>query len=205
MVVESCAASKMVSPILDALSGFSLQQHNSFLEGSLDRKVFPEGMTLMDLPHVKGDCCSKLFDTEGVATKEGPIIENGVVKEYFLSTYIAAKMGLKPTVADFTRPKLLPWPKAGTGLEDMMKLCGKGILVSEFNGGNSNAATGDFSYGIEGFWFEDGKIVKPVSEMLITGNFLKLWEGFLASADDARKCMSKLIPTLAFSNVDFSG
>ena len=205
MVVECSAASRMISPILDALNGFSLQQHNSFLDGSLGKKVFPEGMTLMDLPHIKGDCCSKLFDAEGVATREGPIIEKGVVKEYFLSTYTAGKMGLEPTVAEYTRPKLLPWPETGTGCADLLKKCGSGILVREFNGGNCNSATGDFSYGIEGFWFENGKILKPVGEMLVTGNFLTLWKNFVAAADDPRKCMSKLIPTLAFSNVDFSG
>ena len=89
--------------------------------------------------------------------------------------------------------------------QDLMDLCGSGILVTDFNGGNSNTATGDFSYGIEGFLFENGKIVKPVSEMLVTGNFKQLWQGLLGIADDARSCMSKLIPTLAFSNVDFNG
>ena len=86
-----------------------------------------------------------------------------------------------------------------------MKLCGNGILVTGFNGGNSNPSTGDFSYGIEGFLFEDGRIVKPVSGMLVTGNFLSLWNNFIASADDSRPYMSKLIPTLAFCNVEFNG
>jgi len=86
-----------------------------------------------------------------------------------------------------------------------MKMCGDGILVTDFNGGNSNPVTGDFSYGIEGFLFKDGKISRPVSGMLVTGNFLNLWKGLIAAGDDARACMSKLIPTLAFADVDFSG
>lgn len=47
--------------------------------------------------------------------------------------------------------------------------------------------------------------MRPVSEMLMTGNFITLWQNLVAVADDARTCLSKLIPTLAFSNVDFSG
>lgn len=86
-----------------------------------------------------------------------------------------------------------------------MKQCGSGIYVTAFNGGNSNSATGDFSYGVEGFLFENGRIVRPISEMLMTGNFISLWADVIAVADDARTCLSKLIPTLAFSNVDFSG
>ena len=41
--------------------------------------------------------------------------------------------------------------------------------------------------------------------MLVTGNFLKLWDGLIAAGDDARPCMSKLIPTVGFAGVDFSG
>ena len=51
---------------------------------------------------------------------------------------------------------------------------------------------------------QGGKRVHPVREMLITGNFLTLWNNLLAAADDARPCLSKLVPTLAFANVDFS-
>ena len=40
--------------------------------------------------------------------------------------------------------------------------------------------------------------------MLITGNLLTLWNSLVAAGDDPRLCKSKLIPTLAFENVDFS-
>ncbi len=205
MVVASDVASKFVSPLLRALNAYSIQQNDSFLTGSLGKQVFPEGLTINDVPAIKGQTCSKLFDSEGVATMEGPVIEKGRVMEYFVNTYMAGKMGVEPTVEDATRPRLEPWPEAGLDQEAIMKKCGDGILVTEFNGGNSNSATGDFSYGIQGFLFKGGAIVRPVSEMLVTGNLLTLWQGFIAAGSDARSCMSKLIPTLAFSNVDFSG
>ena len=204
MVIDSEVASKMVSPILRALNGFAIQQNNSFLMDSLGTKLFPESMTIMDCPHIKGRTCSKLFDSEGVATTEHAIIEKGVIKEYFINSYMSRKLGMPQTTEDATSPKLMP-TIPGAGRDSIMKMCGSGILVTDFNGGNSNSVTGDFSYGIEGFLFKDGVAVRPVSEMLVTGNFLKLWDGFIASGDDARDCMSKLIPTLAFANVDFSG
>jgi PmbA protein len=108
-------------------------------------------------------------------------------------------------VEDATRPKVLPWPCPGLDCAAILRRCGSGILVTDFNGGNSNPVTGDFSYGIEGYLFEDGRIVRPVSEMLMTGNFLALWSRLLAAGDDARPCQTKLVPTLAFSEVDFSG
>ena len=36
----------------------------------------------------------------------------------------------------------------------------EGILVTGFNGGNSNPATGDFSVGVEGFYVKNGEIIQ---------------------------------------------
>ena len=203
LIVDSECASKLLTPVLNALGGSSLQQKNSFLTDSLGKKLFPENLTVMDLPLTKGDTGCRLFDSEGVATRERAIIDKGVVSIYFLNTYIAGKMSMEPTVEDATRVKVLPVGGCKTQA-DVLRKAGDGILVTGFNGGNSNSATGNFSYGIEGFLVKDGKIVHPVREMLITGNFLTLWGNLLAAAEDARPCLSKLIPTLAFKDVDFS-
>jgi PmbA protein len=114
-------------------------------------------------------------------------------------------MGMAPTVEDATRPRVMPWPEAGLDREAIMRMCGDGILVTGFNGGNSNAATGDYSFGIEGFEFKEGRITHPVREMLMTGNLITLWNSLLAAGDDARRCLSRLTPTLAFEAVDISG
>nr|MCR5352285.1 TldD/PmbA family protein [Bacteroidales bacterium] len=204
-VIEAEMASKVVSPLLRALSGYSIQQHNSFLMDSLGRQVLPAGLTMMDVPRIPGQTCSKFFDSEGVATVEAPIVEQGVVKEYFINTYMSHKMAVEPTVEDATRPRVLPWPVAGLDRDAILRRVGSGILVTDFNGGNSNPVTGDFSYGVEGYLFEDGRIVRPVSGMLMTGNFLSLWSRLVAAGDDARPCQTKLVPTLAFEAVDFSG
>ena len=212
MVVDTSVASRLVSPILTALNSASIQQKMSFLEDAKDTRIFHEGMTLMDLARTPGKNGSRLFDTEGVATKDAPIIENGVVKQYFTNTYQSLKMGIEPTVEDISRPCLMPYIKGEdlqsgekeVSLTDILKLAGNGILVSGFNGGNCNPVTGDFSFGIEGFAFSKGKITHPVREMLITGNIVELWNGLLAAGSDARPSSRWQIPTLAFENVVFS-
>ena len=203
LVVDTECASKLLTPVLNALGGFSLQQKNSFLDGSLGKKLFPECLNIWDQPLDKGQTGSRLFDSEGVATREAPIIENGTVKQYFLNTYIAAKMGMEPTVEDVTRVVVKPVGGCKT-LQDVLDKAGDCIYVTGFNGGNSNSATGNFSYGIEGFMVKGGKIAFPVREALMTGDFITLWNSILAAAEDARPCMSKLIPTLAFRNVAVS-
>ncbi|MCQ2141125.1 MAG: TldD/PmbA family protein [Bacteroidales bacterium] len=205
MVVDSECSSRLLTPVLNALSGHSVQQKNSFLLDSVGKKVFGDGMTVMDMCRTHGETGSRLFDTEGVATTEHAIISSGTVNEYFINTYIAGKMGVKPNIEDAIRPKVMPWPKPGMDREALMKLCRNGILVTGFNGGNTNSTTGDYSFGIEGFAFKDGKITHPVREMLITGNLVTLWNSIIGVGDDARLCKSKLTPSLAFEGVDFSG
>lgn len=87
---------------------------------------------------------------------------------------------------------------------DILDLCGSGILVTDFNGGNCNSATGDFSYGVSGFLFENGKITSPIDSMLITGNMTDLWSNLLAAGSDPVPGMSRQVPTLAFKDVTFN-
>lgn len=212
MVVDRNTATRLVSPIFTALNASSIQQKMSFLEESLGTKVFSEGMTIMDMSRTPGKSGSRLFDTEGVATKNAPIIENGVVKQYFVNTYMAGKTGFSPTIEDISRPCLMPYLKGkdltdmekDLSLENILRSCGNGIYVTGFNGGNCNPVTGDFSFGVEGFAFSRGKITHPVREMLITGNIMELWNNLIAAGNDARECARWQIPTLAFENVSFS-
>ena len=201
IVVDSECASKFLTPMLSALGGYAVQQKNSFLLDKVGQAVFPERLTILDCPRTPGQTGSRLYDSEGVATQEFPIIDKGVITRYFINTYIAGKTGMTPTIEDATRPKVVPFGGCKTR-DDLLRKMGSGILITGFNGGNSNTSTGDFSYGIEGFAFEDGHITHPVREMLVTGSFIDLWNHLVATADDARLCMSKLIPTLAFENID---
>lgn len=219
MVVDGNVASKLLSPIVDALSCMSIQQNMSFLCDSLGKRIFPEGLNLYDYARAKYKAGAKWFDTEGAATKNLALIENGVVKNYFTNTWAANKTGMERTNTDISRPVLKKWLSGSLtkgkevlqsegkrlSLTTIIGLCGDGIYVTDFNGGNCNSVTGDFSFGVAGFVFEDGKIGKPIREMLITGNILDLWNALLAVGDDARDCGGAWrLPSLAFASVNFS-
>ena len=204
MVLDATIAGRMLSPVMGALNGFMIQQNDSFLSDSIGTKIFSEGLSVYDYPRMKGKTGSCYYDGEGVATKDGPVIENGVVKTYFINTYIANKMGIEPTKERATHLTLKAWPESGLDKDKILKMCGDGIYVTGFNGGNHNSATGDFSYGIEGNIIRDGALAEPVSGMLVTGNMIELWSNLIAVGEDAPDHMSNLIPTLAFKNVDFN-
>lgn len=208
VVVMAKCASRLIGPIISALDGNSMQQKLSFLQDSMGKQLFPESFNLYDDATRKGRAGSRLFDTEGVAVHEGPIIEKGVVKRYFVNSYCAKKTGMEPTVEGPSRPCVLPFicnsDKKEISLEDIMRECGEGIVVSGFNGGNCNPANGDFSFGIEGYAFENGKITHPLEEALMTGNMLELWGNFKAAGSDALAQARWQIPSLAFGNVDIN-
>ena len=226
MVVDGNVGSRLLSPIISALNASGIQQKMSFLCDSRGQRLFSEGLSLTDMARERGKAGARLFDSEGVATTNLPLIENGVVKNYFVNTYMANKTGLEPTVEDISRPVLMSWaseslleefaevvntavPDLESGkkvlsLKDILRGCGDGIYVTEFNGGNCNPVTGDYSFGVSGFRFREGKIGRPFREMLITGNILELWNSLLAVGDDARECGRWRLPTTAFDGVNFS-
>ena len=202
MVVEQQRTGQLLGPMLNALYGSSLQQKDSFLLDKLGTKVASGLFTLRDEPHVVGANGSRYFDNEGVATRPMTIFDKGVLQTYFVDTYNAKKMSVAPTISSPSRLVLEPGSKDLDGLVADVE---QGILVTGFNGGNSNSTTGDFSYGIEGFLIENGKLTQPVNEMNVTGNFIDLWGSLVDVGNDPQPNRSWLVPSLVFDGVNFSG
>lgn len=202
MVVDPMNSSNLVGPMLSALYGSSLQQKDSFLLDKLNTKVGADKLNLVDEPHTIGANGARYFDNEGVSTERRPIFENGILKTYFIDTYNSKKMGVAPTI---NSPSLLVLQPGNKDVDGLVADVQKGILVTGFNGGNSNSSSGDFSYGIEGFLIENGKLTQPISEMNITGNMITLWSSLAAVGNDPRMSSSWRIPSLVFDGVDFSG
>ncbi|MEN8226615.1 MAG: TldD/PmbA family protein [Bacteroidota bacterium] len=202
MIVENKQAGRALSPIIQALNGSAIQQKQSFLIDMIGEKIGSDLMTITDDPFIVSGRGSRLFDGEGMATKKRSVIENGVLKTYFIDTYYGKKLGMEPNSGSTTNLVFKPGEKE---LEGLLAEIDRGILVTGFNGGNSNPVTGDFSYGIEGFLVEKGKLVQPVAEMNITGSYKQLWKDLVAVGSDVDPSRSWRLPSLVFDNVDFSG
>ena len=220
MILESPCAGNFLQPILNAMNGQALQQRTSFLFGKLGEQVLSPLVNIVDDPLQPGTRGASLFDYDGVATQRRELFTNGCLQTYFIDTPMGKKLGMEPTTQGIhrlimTAPSPLPlWgsasiplPRRSTALPQRGSGEGAGpsILVTDFNGGNCDPVTGNFSYGIEGFLIEDGAIVQPVSGMNITGNMLEVWQRLSHIADDADPWETELIPTLTFEDVAFSG
>jgi len=202
MLLDNTTASRLFSPLIGAMYGTALQQKNSFLLDKLGKQITSDKLTIIDTPHLVRAFGSRWFDGEGVATQDRIIIDKGVLQTYFIDTYNSKKLNVAPTIAS---PSVLQASLGQRGFSDICKSIEKGIWVTGFNGGNCNSTTGDFSYGIEGFLIEKGIATVPVSEMNITGNMLDLWANLAEIGNDPRESSSWRLPSLLFSDVNFSG
>ncbi len=202
MIVENKMAGQPLRPLISALNGGSIQQKQSFLIGMKGEKIGSDLMTIVDDPFIVSGRGSRLFDNEGMATEKRSVVENGILKTFYIDTYYGRKLEMEATSGSTTNLVFKPGEKS---LEGLVADIDRGILVTGFNGGNSNGATGDFSFGIEGFLVERGKLVQPVAEMNITGNFKELWNNLVAVGSDVDLSRSWRLPSLVFDKVDFSG
>jgi len=202
-VLENTCARSLVSTLMEALNGSALQQRNSFLNDSLGKQLFPAGMTICDRPHIPGMTGSTWYDAEGIATADRNIITEGRVDTYFLGTYYARKMGMPVTTQSPAACRFLN--DSGLDCAALMRRIGRGILITGFNGGNCNPLTGDFSYGVEGFLFENGEKIHPIKEMNFSGNMMSLWAQLRMVGNDPRHHARWQIPSLAFGGCSFSG
>jgi len=202
MVLENTTARRALSPLFSALSGRSLQQRQSFLEGKKGEQVLSELATVTDDPLIPGGFGSRLYDSEGIAAKRMPVFDDGVLANYFIDTYYGKKLQMAPTTRRSSNVVLAPGKLSA---EQILEEVGEGILVTSFLGGNSDPTTGDYSFGIRGHRIVSGRIGAPVSEMNITGNLLQLWSNLTHVGNDPHPYSSTLVPTLAFADIQFSG
>lgn len=202
VVIENRVAANLLSPLYDSLLGSSLYQKQSFLIGKLGKPVASEILTAIDDPHIPSAPGSRLFDDEGLKAVRRPIIEKGVLRDYYIDTYYGKKLGMKPNSGSSSNVVF----ETGTrNLDELIAFMKNGVLITGFIGGNCNGSTGDFSYGIEGFYIENGQIVHPVNEMNIAGNMNQFWFNLKELGNDVRENDSIRLPSLRFEGVQLSG
>lgn len=202
MIIENRSARRLMGMLISPLSGGSLQQRRSFLEGKLGERIGADPLTLIDDPHVPGGMGSQLFDDEGMTARRRVLIEGGILKSYLIGGYYARKLGVEPTGGGTSN---LIMAYGSRSPEQMIGDIKKGIWVTGFLGGNSNSTSGDFSVGIIGQYIENGVLVHPVNEMNISGNLADIFSKLVEVGNDPYTSSSWRLPTLSFADIDFSG
>ncbi|EYF02525.1 TldD/PmbA family protein [Chondromyces apiculatus] len=202
VAVDSRVAGNLLRRMLNPLSGGSLQQKRSFMEGKLGKTIGSRLLTIDDDPLLPRGLGSRLYDGEGLTARKRPLFEDGVLKSYCIDVYYGRKLSMAPTSGSFSNVTWKPGTKSQAELLADMK---NGVLITGWLGGNSNDTTGDFSLGFKGFAVRGGKIAEPIAEMNLSGNHLETWKKLAAVGNDPYVYASFRTPTLIFDGLQIAG
>lgn len=212
VIFENRVAIQVLSPLLGAISGPSVARGTSFLKDRLGQPVMAKGATLIDDPFRPRGLGSTPFDDEGVAVVRKAIVEDGVLTTWLLNAASAAQLGLASTghasrglagPAGVSTHNLHLEP-GERDLDGLMADAGRGLLITSMFGPSLNGNTGDWSAGVSGFWFEDGAVAYPVSEITVAGNLKDLWARMVPGSDlELRGSFNS--PSLLFDAVAIAG
>jgi PmbA protein len=161
-------------------SAFFVDANLSFLSDKLGQRVAAESFNLVDDPTLENSYGSVPFDAEGLPTQRTPIVENGILRTYLHNSSTALKFGSKSTA---NAGLVAPHPfnlVVGAGestLEELIAAVDKGIYVTnDWYLRYQNYQTGDFSAIPRDamFLIKDGKIDRPIKELRISDNVLRM-------------------------------
>ncbi|UNK41521.1 metalloprotease PmbA [Luteimonas sp. S4-F44] len=183
VLFQAEVARSLVGHLLGAVSGGALYRRASFLLDSVGTQLFPTWFSIHERPFLARGFQSAAFDAEGVATRESPLVEAGVLQRYILGSYSARRLGLQTTANAGGVHNLEIAANAGD-LDAMVRGMGRGLLVTELMGQGVNAVTGDYSRGASGFWVEGGEIRHAVDGITIAGNLKQMFASIEAVGTD---------------------
>lgn len=197
--------------IAGAINGASVARKTSFLRDMMGKPVMKAGIHVTDDPLVVRGSSSRPFDGEGVTGQKLTMIEDGVLKHWFLSTSTGRELGLEtngrgvrsgPAVSpSSTNFALEP---GNISREDLIRNVGTGFYVTELIGQGVNMLTGEYSRGASGFWIENGELTFPVSEVTIASNLKQMFFA-VTLADDIDRKFGVAAPTLAIEGMTLAG
>lgn len=195
----------------------SVQKGFSLLKDKLNTKIANKNVSLADEPLLKSGLASTAFDSEGVASYNKFVVENGVLKTYLYNLKSAYKDGVESTGNGFKSSFKGTVATAATNFylkvgssdyNNLISKLGDGLIITEVAGLHSgaNSITGDFSLAASGFFVENGIIKQPVEQITIASNFFELLNSIDEIGDDLYFSSSAVgSPSVIVKNINISG
>ena len=199
-------------------SGESIYRNNSPLLDKLGKKIFHEAFTLINDPLNESRESARAFDDEATPTQILPIIENGILKNFYYDLNYSKRMDKKPTGTGFKTGRwenetiaLKPGPslnhlyiKPGSlSFPELLNSIDQGIIVAGALGAHSgNIPNGDFSIGLSpGLYIKNGKIVGRVKDAMVAGNVYGVLQNIIAIEDRVYPSSLGYFPAILFDKV----
>ena len=167
-----------------SMGAHSLDSKQSYFEGKIDQKVFPESVTITDDPQ-HPDLINFDYNGDGHVYNTTPIIKKGVFKNFLVDNYYGRKLKMERNGADGGALVM------ETGDKTLVELIGsvkKGLYISSLHYMNfinrkETSITGLTRDGT--FLIEDGKITKVVNNLRFTEKISDIIEGITEIEDTA--------------------
>ncbi len=183
VVLSNDVASEIIGALNYHLSAKSLDEGTSLLKGKIGEKLFSEKITLTDDPFLTEQTGARPYDSEGAASQKTVTIEKGVLKSFLSNSYLAEKLGIPHTANASRSGGEMGVSSSNTimalgdsSLEELLNSYNQVILVTSVDALHSGykETTLDFSLPSYGFLYEKGEIVRPLHQMVMSGNLLQI-------------------------------
>jgi PmbA protein len=212
VVFDRRVAGSLVGHLAGAINGSAVARKTSFLKDRLGERLFRSGIDVIDDPRRRRGLRSRPFDAEGVATRRLAVVEDGVLKSWFLDSATGRELGFATTGHAQRGVSSTPSPgpsnlhlSAGADTpEALLADIAEGFYVTDLIGMGVNQVTGDYSRGASGFWIENGRRSYPVSEVTIAGNLVEMFST-LSPANDLEFRFGTNAPTLRVEGLTVAG
>jgi PmbA protein len=212
VVFDRRVAGSLIGHLAGAINGSAVARKTSFLKDKLGERLFKSGIRVLDDPLRKRGLRSRPFDAEGVATRPLAVVEDGVLRSWFLDCATARELGLATTghaqrgvsSTPSPGPSNLHLAPGGDSPEALMADIAEGFYVTDLIGMGVNQVTGDYSRGAYGFWIENGKRSYPVSEVTIAGHLIEMFAE-LSPANDLEFRFGTNAPTVRVEGLTVAG
>lgn len=180
----------------------SLIAGTSRLKDKLNETVASPKLTVHSKPASQEISNGYFVTPDGFAAENVTIIDKGVLKSFLLSLYGANKTGKERSKTAGGAYVVDPGEKS---FDEIIKGVDKGLLVARYSGGNPNS-NGDFS-GVakNSFYIENGEIKYPVTETMIAGNLLEVFQNIKDISRERIDFGTAILPWICSTGVTISG
>jgi PmbA protein len=191
VIFDNLHSNSLLGHLAGAANGAAIARGVSFLKNKKGERILPAGAAIVDDPFIKRGHGSRPFDGEGVAAKAFNFIDDGVLTDWFLNSAQARQLGLETngrasrgvSGGPGSGPTNLYLKPGATTFDDLLKMAGTGLIITDMFGPQVNPNTADYSVGCSGFWIENGEKSYPVSEITIAGNLFDMIRDLVAAND----------------------
>ena len=195
-----------------ATSGVSLYQNISPVAGKKGEKIVDGKISLFNNPLDDSIPGARTFDDEGTPCSLFPVIERGVLKNFYYDLYFARKLNASPTGHGF-RGSISSKPVPALGhlhispgnmsFDELIRSIDRGIIIAGALGAHSgNIPNGDFSIGVSpALYVEGGEIAGHVKDVMVAGNIYEVLKNVVEIENTVHPSFGGNFPAMLFDNL----